>query len=268
MKSYLTLFAMICVTTLNTQAQTLPDESELCNKVFQDNISFVKQIVPRNTNEITFVTWNAHKLADPKFIQDLKIISTTADIIFIQEALHSTQLQNQFSERLPFAFSFHKSFCTSEKKATGVMSAARFKLQNNMTLFSPDTEPISFTPKVSAYSQIVINQQIIHLINTHALNFNSGIAFENQIDHLTRFISQLKGPVIWAGDFNTWNAGRKSYLNVATESLGLKHLIPTSDHRNLILDQIYVRGLSALKVEVLPNTTSDHFPMRAILKLN
>jgi endonuclease/exonuclease/phosphatase (EEP) superfamily protein YafD len=244
------------------------EASILCDEFFQDHISFSKQLKHRNTSEITLVTWNAHKLEDKNLIPDLKRLSESSDIIFIQEAMHSTKLQNTFSSLFPFSFSFHKSFCTSNKQATGVMSAARFELQNSLTIVSPDTEPLTFTPKVSSYSQLMINNQIVHLINTHALNFNTGSSFERQMDQLAGFISQLSGPVIWAGDFNTWSPGRKNYLNKIAQSLQLEHLKPEKDPRYLILDHIYIRGMTALKTEVLPEKSSDHAPLRATLKLN
>lgn len=251
--------------SLSIQAQT---NSVLCDQVFNDHISFSNQIINRNSSDITLISWNAHKFGDKKFISDLKRLSETSDVIFIQEAMHSTNLQNAFADSFPFSFSFHKSFCDSAKQATGVLSAARYELINTQTIVSPDTEPVTFTPKVSSYSQMVVNNQIVHLINTHALNFNTGSSFERQIDHLASFISQLSGPVIWAGDFNTWSPARKSYLNKVTLSLQLLHLKPATDPRNLVLDHIYIRGMTALKTEVLSENSSDHLPMRATLHLN
>ncbi len=259
----LILFIGLIVVAFTTQAQ---EASELCGQVFNDHISFSNQIQIRNVSEITLITWNAHKFEDKQFVTDLKKLSDTSDLMLIQEAMHSTNLQNSFANSFPFSFSFHKSFCTSDRKATGVMSAARFLLQNTLTLVSPGTEPFSFTPKVSAYSQMIVNNQIVHVINTHALNFNTGSDFERQMDQVANFISQLSGPIIWAGDFNTWNPERKKYLEHLTQSLQLEHLNPEKDPRNLILDHIFVRGFTALKTEVLTQKSSDHLPLRTTLK--
>jgi endonuclease/exonuclease/phosphatase (EEP) superfamily protein YafD len=168
---------------------------------------------------------------------------------------------------MPFSFNFFKSFCWGDS-ANGVLTGSRFPLERNTAVISPGTEPIASTPKVSGYSQIKIDNKIVHIINTHALNFNSGSLFETQIDQLVRFIGTLQGPVIWAGDFNTWNPLRKSYLNEQTAKVGLVHDVPTNDDRFLILDHIYVRGFSVIKTEVVSEKSSDHVPLRTTLRLN
>lgn len=127
-------------------------------------------------------------------------LSQDADIFLIQESMHSSDWQKTFVTQFDFSFSFNKSFCTTEKQATGVMSASRYLLPNNLTLVSPDLEPVKNTPKVSAYSVIQVPEiGLIHIINTHGLNFNLGSKFDRQINKLAEFINQLKGPVIWAG---------------------------------------------------------------------
>lgn len=244
------------------------DNSELCRANSPRQISFSKSPQTRDFNEITLITWNAHKLADPRFFYDLKALSERSDILMVQEAMHSTAWQAAFASHFQMSFSFFKSFCDGDNQATGVMTASRGLLEHNRTIVSPWTEPITFTPKVSGYSQVVLNNQIIHLINTHALNFNTGSDFEAQIDNLIQFIAGLQGPVIWAGDFNTWSPGRKNYLYEKTRAIGLTHVIPAEDHRRLILDHIYVRGFGVRDIEVLKNESSDHYPMRAVLTLN
>lgn len=259
------LFSSLLILTAQAFAA---DTSALCGTEPQRQISFSKSAETRDYNEITLVTWNAHKFQDARYFYDLKKLAENSDILMVQEAMHSTAWQTAFASHFPMSFSFFKSFCNSDQKATGVMTASRGQLQQNRTLVSPWTEPVTFTPKVSGYSQVVLNKQLIHLINTHALNFNTGSDFEDQIDQIIQFISKLQGPLIWAGDFNTWSPWRKSYLYEKTRSAGLTHLIPQDDPRYLVLDHIYVRGLSPLKVEVLNHDSSDHYPLRAVLKLN
>lgn len=245
------------------------DNSVLCSNEAMKQISFSKQIIPRprDPSEITLISWNAHKLADKQFFYDLQNLSHQADILMVQEAVHTTNWQNAFQGYMPFAFNFYKSFCWNDN-ANGVLTGARFNLENNVPLLSPGTEPGSFTHKVSGYSQIRINNQVVHLMNTHALNFNVGISFEDQIDQIVTFLAQVKGPIIWAGDFNTWNPLRSDYLNKQTAKIGLTHIIPLADDRFLTLDHVYARGFVAAKTEVLDFKSSDHVPMKTTLRLN
>lgn len=242
--------------------------SPLCQDT-RNQISFARQIEPRHSSdELSVVTWNAHKLADPQFIQDLAELSQTSDVMMIQEAMHSTQIQNYFSSHFNFSFSFHKSFCDDNNQATGVMNASRYNLESSLTLVSSRTEPITHTPKVSGYSALDIPEiGTVHIINTHGLNFNTGSKFRQQMNEIAAFIRQLQGPVIWAGDFNTWSPGRKDHLNTRAAELGLTHLRPSGDNRNLKLDHIYVRGLELIRVEMLNNyRSSDHLPIRAVFR--
>lgn len=266
MKTYILHSLFILIAALPAFADTT---SVLCQST-QNQISFANIIQERSSSaELSVVTWNAHKLADPQFIRDLGQLSQSSDVIMIQEAMHSTQIQNYFTSHFNFSFSFYKSFCDRNNQATGVMNASRYLLESNRTLVSSRTEPFTHTPKVSGYSALQIPEiGTVHIINTHALNFNAGSKFRQQIEEVVTFIRQLQGPVIWAGDFNTWRPGSKDYLHAKAAEVGLTHLRPANDNRNVLkLDHVYVRGLELISVEMLNNyRSSDHVPIRATFR--
>ncbi len=243
-------------------------QSELCHDENRVQLSFSNSVKTREAETISVVIWNAHKLDDAQFFPDLVGLSQNADLILLQEALHNDELQNKFAIQIPMDFSFFKSFCTLTNTATGVLTASRFKLENNLALISPDTEPITFTPKVSGYSAIEIpGIGKIHILNTHALNFNMGSAFERQMTQLAEFINSLQGPVIWAGDFNTWSPGRRKQLFSLAQKAGLTPLLPRNDSRFLKLDHFFIRELEPQEIIILDNLkSSDHFPVKLILK--
>lgn len=242
--------------------------SEMCDGRGQRQLSFSDSLQMRDSDQLVLLNWNAHKLADPKFITDLAQLSVDADIITIQESMHSTRFQELFLANFDFNFSFNMSFCNKEKQATGVMNMARFNIEANQTLVSPDTEPILNTPKVSGYSALnVPNIGIVHIVNIHALNFNLGSKFERHVDSVAAFIKTLQGPVIWTGDFNTWSGGRQKHLDKLTQSLGLTHVKLANDKRNLKLDHVYVRGLEVVSAELLNAfKSSDHLPVKVVFK--
>lgn len=251
-------------------AERPQDISYLCS-TNRNQLSFNQGILPiqksAEKSSLTVLSWNAHKLGDTQFFIDLKKLSQVSDLVFIQEAMHSSGWQNAFASHMPFDWSFHKSFCSGDQ-ATGVMTGSRFPQITPRTLTSSGVEPISFTPKVSAVSYIVFQNKKVMLINTHALNFNLGTDFEDQIDQLIEMISQTDAPIIWSGDFNTWSAGRRSYLFNQAISQGLDPLIPHSDSRTLKLDHILVRGFRSVKTKVLDQfKSSDHYPVMTELVL-
>jgi endonuclease/exonuclease/phosphatase (EEP) superfamily protein YafD len=265
-KSILNLFAFIVFMMPLTG---MASESVLCTQNSNlDQRSFSETVQSRtNSGEFTLVNWNAHKLSDSKFLSDLVLLSQSADLITLQEAMHSTDYEQLFLRNFKFDVSFFKSFCFNKNKdATGVMTLSRIHLENNLTLLSPGREPITNTPKVSGYSLVrITGVGPVHIINTHALNFNLGGDFKRHIDSIEQLIHQLQGPVIWVGDFNTWNNIRTSYLMKAAEELGLTHVALSRDSRLLKLDHVFVRGLNVKSAEVLNNfKSSDHKPIRVI----
>ncbi len=243
-------------------------DSILCDKAAPNQLSFSSLLQLRNSPDFSLITWNAHKLADKNFMPDLLQLSRDADVVIIQEAMHNSELEATFKGGFEFSFSFYKSFCTSDKQATGVMNASRYLLQNNLNLPSPDLEPVTNTPKVSGYSAIKIPEiGVVHIINTHGLNFDIGAKFDNQIVKLAEFIEKLQGPVIWAGDFNTWSSARLKFLDKKTRALGMTHLLPKIDNRSQKLDHVFVKGLEVIDVQILENIkSSDHLPMKALFR--
>lgn len=244
-------------------------ESVLCTQNSNLNQrSFSETVQARSASaEFTLIDWNAHKLADAKFIPDLALLGQSADLITLQEAMDSSEYEQLFLRNFNFDMSFFKSFCFEKKQeATGVMTLSRIHLENNLTLVSPGREPVTNTPKVSGYSLIRIEGiGPVHVINTHALNFNLGGDFKRHIDSIQQLIEQLQGPIIWVGDFNTWNIVRTNYLLNAAAKLGLTHVELANDDRILKLDHVFVRGLSVKSAEVLKNfKSSDHKPIRLI----
>jgi endonuclease/exonuclease/phosphatase (EEP) superfamily protein YafD len=250
------------------ESYIISNTSEMCDGRSERQLSFNDSIQTRDTDHLVLLNWNAHKLADKKFITDLVQLSADADIVTIQESMHSTRYEEIFLANFDFNFSFNMSFCNKEKQATGVMNMARFNIEANQTLVSPDTEPILNTPKVSGYSAIQVpNIGTVHVINIHALNFNLGSKFERHVDSVGAFIRTLQGPVIWTGDFNTWSGGRQKHLDKLAQSLGLSHVKLANDKRNLKLDHVYVRGLEVISAELLNGfKSSDHLPVKVVFK--
>jgi hypothetical protein len=91
-----------------------------------------------------------------------------------------------------------------------------------------------------------------------------------EIQRVIQFIADHDGPLIYAGDFNTFS---KTYINEvdrAMSSIGLKRVMIEGDPRSVTtaLDQIYVRDIEVISAKVDTTFThSDHFPIVATLRL-
>jgi len=89
-------------------------------------------------------------------------------------------------------------------------------------------------------------------------------------------MAQHPGPILLAGDFNTWNPRRLRLVTDLARDLQLREVAEfvgarkTGDHQSAVvnwllgidralpLDRVYYRGLSPLAATVLPLTSSDH----------
>jgi endonuclease/exonuclease/phosphatase (EEP) superfamily protein YafD len=106
------------------------------------------------------------------------------------------------------------------------------------------------------------------VVSTHALNFTFLGPYEDQLLDIADRINRHRGPVIWAGDFNTWNGGRWDTLYELASTLGLQAVHFDEDYRMMVLDHVFIRGLKVKAARVLNEwITSDHSPLALQLQL-
>jgi endonuclease/exonuclease/phosphatase (EEP) superfamily protein YafD len=136
-------------------------------------------------------------------------------MVLFQEALLSDKWQKILSSFERFGWGFFRGFQFSGTEiSSGVMIGSRYEMQSHHIHSTADREPILRTAKSSGLSYFPIAGRTDQLlvINTHAMNFNFGQPFRSQIEATVRMIEGHVGPMIWAGDFNTWSKGRRSFL--------------------------------------------------------
>jgi endonuclease/exonuclease/phosphatase (EEP) superfamily protein YafD len=96
--------------------------------------------------------------------------------------------------------------------------------------------------------------------------------FERQIAKVEATLSGHDGPVILAGDFNTWRVRRIELLQALAQRLGLDELSFEVDDRitpfGKIVDRIFVRGLNAVDAKTSVVHSSDHNPLSVTLRMN
>ena len=102
----------------------------------------------------------------------------------------------------------------------------------------------------------------------HAINFVATKKYVAQLEQLGSALADHAGPILLAGDFNTWSAARlESFQSVALGS-GLVEAVMARQGRaatlNLHLDHVFYRGLSLQSIDSLEHVrSSDHAPIVA-----
>lgn len=231
------------------------------------------QISLNPSEEYTVLSWNIEKTKDKSFYRDFNQLKNNGlDIVHFQESLLTEEFQN-LVETSPLNWSTAVSFKIFKNLKTGISVGSRFLIKKIKSFKSPDTEPITKTPKVSLFSYVKIQgtNTTLLLANVHLINFVSIQKFKNHLNQIILEISKHDGPVIFAGDFNSWSENRKRYIMKVTRTLSLNLV----DFPRLLfyetfrLDHFFVRGITVTHKKILTHIkSSDHYPLLIKFKLN
>jgi endonuclease/exonuclease/phosphatase (EEP) superfamily protein YafD len=215
-------------------------------------------------SEIQILVWNIHKAQDGRAWQnDFHRLSSQSDLILLQEG-HEVPHYEEVTGQLPdFLWSFATSFLY-QGRATGVVTGASTTPLKTTWLRSPVREPIANSPKMALFSEFDLENQPENLlaINIHAINFVTNSSFYRHIDQVLQKLEEHKGPILFAGDFNTWNSSRLNYLLRKMTRLNIQHVEFENDQRFMPLDHVFFRGLKIQTKTILESIkTSDHYPI-------
>ena len=221
-------------------------------------------------NEIELLNWNIQKGGGADWGQDLRALGTDADVLTLQEA---PLVNPGWKEHVIESFHAFAPGFTTPWTSTGVMtvSTAIPLVQCNLSA----REPWLRTPKATLVTEYALDgeQETLLVVNIHAVNFTLGLgAFEAQLDGASRILARHEGPVIFAGDFNTWRQSRLTHLDSIIDEHGLASVQFPDDVRKRVfglpLDHVYVRGLDVVDAETEETNSSDHNPMRVWLSIS
>jgi len=218
-------------------------------------------------DELEILSWNIQKASNVGWAEDLASISGDIDLAFIQEASVQAQIPQVLSGSLYQAFA---QGYTTDSQETGVMTLSASSPSGECKLTS--WEPWLGTPKATSITEypIVGREDRLLTINLHAVNFTFGVGnLQGQLEALSDVLSNHQGPVILAGDLNTWSDQRKGLVEGFMLYHGLGAVAFEPDLRTTVfghaLDHIYVRGMQATSAQVFPVSSSDHNPLRVSL---
>jgi len=215
-------------------------------------------------------TWNIHKEADYGWEQDLARLAGVDDVILIQEAALLPSLSTLLSGaglRWVMASSF-----LYDTQDIGVITASR--VSPVASCIQRAVEPYLGIPKSAVISWLPLagSAQTVAVINIHAINFDLALAgYRAQLAALANVLAQHNGPIIFAGDFNTWSDAREATVADVISPLGLYEVRLPSDQRSVFfgrhLDHIYIRGLNYAEARAIAVRSSDHNPVTVILSI-
>lgn len=207
--------------------------------------------------------WNVYKGGKDGLGKDFAFLSRDTDVALLQESYETPQLlsdlttaNQELSWTMVRGFKYQGYF-------TGVATGSRvaaMKLEGFLTtvhepfLNSPKTMMLSVYPLANSLNSLAV-------LNVHGINFVLNAKYKKQVQQIVSILKNHVGPILVAGDFNTWNDGRMKYLDNTLKTIGLVRLKLQNEEESS-LDHAYVRGLQATEAELVSGIkSSDHAPM-------
>lgn len=229
------------------------------------------------TNPLTVITWNTEKETGADLRRELAsfLDGCAADLVFLQE--YSEELSGVVAMGGHFAHGWRYPW--PDGTTIGVTTLSPVRPTAVRSLPTTYREFFVTAPKVSLLTTYPLDDgRSLLAVNVHLLIFErwGTLKLRSQLAGLEAAIADHEGPVIVAGDVNTWNERRFELVSATMRRLGLREvamfdrkrttgdmgpafldwLFGVSDH--LPLDRVYYRGLSVRSATVLPSEASDH----------
>ncbi|PNH89842.1 hypothetical protein C1M56_04390 [Vibrio diazotrophicus] len=214
--------------------------------------------------QLSLLVWNIYKQNREGWSEELSRLSSDAQLLLLQEASLNTGLKQWLSEQ-GWEGNQVNAFKVMGESA-GVINLAR--TTPNLACGYTEMEPWLRLPKSGIYARYPLsNGQVLAVVNLHAVNFTYGTnEYQLQLQALANELSQHTGPIIVAGDFNSWSEERMSVMKQVLTSLGLSEVVFSPDNRvrfisGLPLDHVFYRGLKLEKAKAPESDASDHNPL-------
>ena len=226
-------------------------------------------------NTFGLLSWNIHKESGRlRFERDFMDIidAYSPEFVLLQEFQTFSVISPALNENCGKGYIFARNFHYQGRElSSGLLICSDAAPDEYFAMLSEAKEPFAGTPKIALIVRYKIKNSAdtLLLINIHCINFMPGTKeYEAQLESIAEIAKCHRGPLIWAGDFNSWSAEREKVLLTVTAELELsevnfgweeKRVKSFFEHR---LDRIfYNRYLSVVSgsADVLEQyASSDH----------
>lgn len=220
-----------------------------------------------NPDEIRVSIWNLCKGAGGiMFEHDYRTLCYRSDLILTQEALLSRKSIKTYCEQ-GFEAIHAASYKRRDGLRDGVMTVSRVPAAGEIKrIVCKYPEPLFKTPKVALVKCFDINgsSERLMVINIHATLVRLKSAAVEEMEHLLANLPVHEGPILLAGDFNTFTPGYLQAVSGVLNKIGLEYVRIPNDPRpkTQALDQVFCRGLNIKNLKIDTDIkNSDHFPI-------
>lgn len=249
----LTLLAASLITAQAAPNHNIPPDDQVIQRISANAFP----------HEVKLLNWNVKKAEEGQaWLTEMQEFAKGRNLVTLQEG-HDIPFMTDTLRSLP-GLSFHMTGAFLYKgKMTGVITGSVMEPSRMDFRRSPDREPILNSPKITGFSYFPIGGgKDLLVANLHGINFVGPDKFQKQIENVAEALAAHQGPLILAGDFNTWNPARTEILYNATRRLGLEEVsFSAEESKKPALDHVFVKGCKVLKAWMPESVKgSDHLP--------
>lgn len=224
---------------------------------------------------IQCLVWNIFKAKRARWAEDFSTLIADRNLVLLQESVLNAPSDGLFEQHDGMQWVMARSFrAPSTAIEHGIKTGCSVSAVSQHFYLSPHAEPLSQTQKLLLATQYPLQNlpSTLLVLNMHAINFVGVHKYAEQMAQLSAVLLPHQGPVIMAGDFNTWSARRLAhFLDVASEAGLVEASMERTSrlaHMNRHLDHVFYRGLTLRCVESLGQyRSSDHAPIVATFEL-
>lgn len=223
---------------------------------------------------IDVLLWNVFKCQKRGWQEDFKQLISNKDLVLLQEAILNSPFDGHFEKSFHHQWIMARSFRHVKTNIeTGVKTGASVAANKHYFSASEHCEPLSKTKKMLLATEYPLDghEQALLVVNSHLINFVSFNKFKAHLDQVFQTLEHHDGPILLAGDFNTWNGKRLRYFNALATLFSLTEATmirqPRLSHLFRHLDHVYYRGLDIVDTTVHTHIhSSDHYPISLTMR--
>jgi endonuclease/exonuclease/phosphatase (EEP) superfamily protein YafD len=234
------------------------------------------------SRNVRVVNWNIYKGTRTRFVSEFARLTRQADVVVLQEmSTHGAGSGPQGTVTAARGRSYVMAHAIRYRDGlAGCATGATANPVRSKVLLTGNSEPIVGTPKSSIVTvyRIAASGGELLVANTHGLNLAGKFPFDlepfrRQLAVVGEEIARHRGPVVWAGDFNTHDREKTDLLFAETARLRLAHVNVAESHYltrwpgGFVLDHVFVRGLRDVRARAMPGNGSDHTAIELTFRL-
>jgi len=271
--AFTTLFSLTACVSISEKTQMSPSASLIEADVQSCSVDMLSRNLDDKQSEqsqgldpdnITFLNWNIFKGNGENWEQDLSSFARDHDLMTIQEATLEQDLTDLLDVH-EFNWTMHTAF-RFNGAAAGVMNVASTDSLHSCGFRV--NEPIIRFPKAALVSYYAIEgtDEKLLVANIHGINFTLGVeVYREQLEKLYDSIAHHDGPMIVAGDFNSWSSERMLQMQSFVDRLALSEIEYEINNKTHVfgnaIDHVFYRQLELLEDRVIQVASSDHNPI-------